>query len=75
MKHSKPDIAHEIWKLSMVMNGANLAPFFKMHHIFKYVFDTMNLGLTTEPKRNENEPDIVCFSNSDYGGNPVMTKV
>ena len=40
--------------------------------MIKYVIETENLGLRLEPTANSNEPwKIICFSNSDYVGDPV----
>ena len=49
MKHLKPDIANAFHVLSKVMDGANPAAFFNMHHAVNSTLDTMNFGV--EPNR------------------------
>ena len=44
-------------------------------HVIKYVLDTKNIGLKIEPTGNSNQLwEIVCFSNSDYMGDPVSRR-
>ena len=43
--------------------------------MIKYVIETENLGLRLKPTGNSNKPwESVCFSDSDYAGDPVSTR-
>ena len=44
--------------------------------MIRYVLDTKNLSLKIEPTENSNKSwDLVCFSNSNYAGEPVSRRV
>ena len=54
------------------MDGINQAAFHKIHSLIKCALDTENLGLKIGPNMNIKGPwDMICFSNSDYVGDPV----
>ena len=55
VKHSRPDVTNESWKLFEVMDGAKMAAFLDMNRVMKYVLGTKNLGLKKEPNRNEKD--------------------
>ena len=71
VKHLLPDIANAVRKLSKVLDGANMAAYKEMHQIIKYVLDSRDLGLQIEPIQGNEQPwELVCFSDSDYAGDP-----
>ena len=77
VKHSRPDIASTTRELSKAKFGENPETFIELLSVIKYedVFDRKNLGLKLEPSGNAHEPcEIVCFSDSDYDGNPVRRR-
>ena len=56
-------------------NGANLVAFCELLHAIKYELYAKILGFKLESFRNDSKPcDIVCFSNSDYAGDPVSRR-
>ena len=56
----------------MANDGANPAAYKELLCVIKYVIDTKSLWLKIEPTGNSTKPwEIVCFSDSDYAGNPV----
>ena len=62
-------VTRELFKAN---NGANPAAYNELLHVVKYVLDTKMLGLRIEPMGNSNKPwEIVCFSDSNYAGDPV----
>ena len=72
VKHLCPDLANMTRDLSKANDGANPAAYKELLCVIKYVMDTKNLGFKIEPMGNSNEPwEIVCFSNSDYAGDPM----
>ena len=72
VKHSHPDLANATRELLKAINGANPAAYKVLLHVIKYVINTKSLGLKIEPMGNSSEPwEIVCFSDSDYAGDPV----
>ena len=72
VKYLCPDLANTTRKLSKANDGANPVAFNDLLHVIKYVIDMKNFGLKIEQKGNFNDPwEIVCFSNSDYAGDPV----
>ena len=74
-KHFRPDIANTTRELSKANNGANPAACKELLCMIKYVIEMESLGLRIEPTGNSNEPwEIICFSNSDYAGDPVSRR-
>ena len=72
VKHSCPNLVNATRELSKVNDGANPAAYKEFLLVVKYVLDTEMLGLKIEPMGNSNKPwEIVCFSNSNYAGDPV----
>ena len=75
MKQLRADIANTTQELSKFMDSVNPAAFLEMHHVIKYALNTINLGLKIESNGNEKLPwDIICFSNSDYSGDPITRR-
>ena len=75
VKHSRPDIANTTRELSKANDGANRAAYKELLRVIKYVIKMENLGLRLEPMGNSNKPwEIVCFSDSDYAGDPVSRR-
>ncbi len=72
VKHSRPDISNAVRELSKVLDGATPAAFKEMLRVIKFVLDTKSKGLWIEPELDNNEEpwDLVCFSDSDYAGDP-----
>ena len=59
-------------ELSKANDGANPAAYKEFLHVIKYVLNMKNLGLKIKPTGNSDEHwKIVCFSNSNYAGDPV----
>ena len=49
--------------------------FLGIHQVMKYIIHTGKLGWKLEMNRNKKQPlDIVCFSYSEYAGNPVTRR-
>jgi hypothetical protein len=73
VKYSRPDIANAVGELSKVLDGSTEASFKEMLRVIKYILDTKEMGLRIKPKvpKSADEPwDLVCYSNSDYAGDP-----
>ena len=69
-----PQSCQSTRELSKANDGENPAVYKEFLHVIKYVIDTKNLGLKIKPKINPNKPcEIVCFSNSDYAGDPLSS--
>ena len=49
VKHSRPDIANPVQKLSKVLDGAKHEAFKDILRVIKYVLDTKHMGLRMEP--------------------------
>ena len=59
-------------ELSAANDGANSVAYKELLCVIKYVLGTKNLRLKIKPMGNSDESwEIVCFSNSDYAGDPV----
>ena len=72
VKHSHPDLANTTRELSKANDGTNPAAYKELLRVIKYVINTKNHRLKIKPKGNSKEPwEIVCFSDSDYAGDPV----
>ena len=53
------------------LDGANLAAYWEIHHVMKYVLDTKTLGLKIEPNLGKDFSwNLVCFCDSNYPGDP-----
>ena len=75
VKHSCPDIANATRALSKVNDSANPATYKELLRVIKYVINTEMLELKIEPTENYNKPqEIVCFSDSNYVGDPVSRR-
>ena len=72
MKYSRPNIAKSTWELSNIIDGANQTVFLEIHLVITYLVNIRSMELKLESKVREKEPgNIVCFSDSDYAGDPV----
>ena len=72
MKHLHCELAIVTRELSKANDHANPAAYKEMLCVIKYAIDTKNLGLKIKSTGNSNKPwEIVCFSDSDYAGDPV----
>ena len=72
VKHLHPDLANMTRELSKANDGTNPGAYKELLHVNRYVINTKNLGLNIETMGNSNKPwEIICFSNSDYAGNPI----
>ena len=75
VKHSCPVLANMTKELSKANDGAISAAYKELLPVIKYVLDTKNLGFKIELMGNCNEHwEIICFSNSDYAGDPVSRR-
>ena len=63
----RPDIVNATWQLSKVMDGANPAVLLEMDCMIKYALIEPN-GSKIEPR------NIICFSNINYAGNPIVQR-
>ncbi|KAL7501989.1 hypothetical protein ACHAXN_000113 [Cyclotella atomus] len=73
VKYLRPDIANAVRELSKVLDGSTKASFKEMLRVIKYILDTKEMGLRIKSKvpKSADEPwDLVCYSNSDYAGDP-----
>ena len=73
VKHSCPNLVNATRELSKANNGVNPATYKELLCVNRYVLDMKNLGLKIKPTWNSNKPwEIICFSDSDYAGDPVI---
>ena len=57
-------------------DGVNPVAYKELLQVVMHVIDTKNLGLKIKPMGDSNEPwEIVCFSNSDYAGDPFSRQI
>jgi hypothetical protein len=70
IKYSRPDLANVVRELSKCMDGANLAAYKEMLRVVKFVLDTKDYCLKLNPIFENEEWDLVSYSNSDWAGNP-----
>jgi hypothetical protein len=68
IKHSRPDLANVVRELSKCMDGATLAAYKEMLRVIKFVLDTKSFCLKIEPKIEEEDWDLVVYSDSDWAG-------
>jgi hypothetical protein len=57
-------------ELSKCMDGANLAAYKEMLRVIKFVLDTKNYCWKLNPVFENEEWDLVSYSDSDWAGNP-----
>ena len=75
VKYSCPDLANATRELSKANDSVNPVAYRELLYVIKYVIDTKNLWLKIKPTGNFDKPwEIVCFSNSDYAGDPVSRR-
>ena len=69
LKASRPDLSNAVRELSKVLDSPSKLAVKEMYRVIKFVLDTRYYGLKIEPKKPIDECwDIVCYSDSDYGG-------
>ena len=68
VKHSRPDIANVVRELSKCADGATFGAYKELLRVIKFVLDTKDYGLKLEPKMEEEEWDLVVYSDSDWAG-------
>ena len=72
VKHLRPNLTNATRELLKVNDSANPTAYKELLCVIKYVMDIQNLGLEIKPTGNSKELwKIVCFSYSDYAGDPV----
>jgi hypothetical protein len=70
IKYSRPDLANVVRELSKCMDGANLVAYKEMFRVVKFVLDTKDYCLKLNPVFENEEWDLVLYSDSDWAGNP-----
>ena len=70
VKHSRPDIANPVRKLSKVLDDAKHEAFKEILCVIKYVLDTKHMGLRMEPIEGSETWELVCYCDSDYESDP-----
>ena len=65
-KHSRPDIANAVCKLSKSMDGASKLQFREMLQVIKFILDTKDLGLKMVPTLHNRIWHLEAFSDSDF---------
>ena len=70
VKNLFTDIANVIRELSKCADGATSGAYKELMHVIKFVLDTKNHALKIEPKMDEEEWDLVVYSDSDGAGDP-----
>jgi hypothetical protein len=67
IKHSCPDIANAVQKLSKCMIGATPAAFKEMKCVVKFVIDTKDYGLKVFPRPDkQNKWNLTVYTDSDW---------
>ena len=75
VKYLHANLANVTRELSKANDGANPAAYKQLIHVIKYLLDTKNLILKTEPTGNSNKSwKIVCFSKSNCARDPVCRR-
>jgi hypothetical protein len=65
IKHSRPDIANVLRELAECMDGATLEAYKEMFRVIGFVFDTQLFCLKMEQKKDEEDWNILVYSESD----------
>jgi hypothetical protein len=68
IKHSRPDIANVVRELSKCMDGATLAASREMLRVIRFILDTKLFFLKMEPKKDEEDWNLMVYSDSDWAG-------
>jgi hypothetical protein len=55
--------------LSKCMDGARIGAYTKMIRVIRYVMDTRNTCLILEPNLDDENLDLIAYSDSDWVGN------
>ena len=75
INHLRSDIANVTQEMPKVNDGAYPSAFYEVLHVIKHILDAKKLRLKLEPSRNASKLwEIVCFSDSDYAGDPISRK-
>jgi hypothetical protein len=69
IQYSRPDLANVVRELSKCMDGANLAAYKEMLRIIEFVLDTKDYCLKLNLVFENEEWDLVSYSDSDWAGN------
>jgi hypothetical protein len=70
IKYSRTDSANMVREFSKYMDGANLAAYKEMLRVVKFVLDTKDYCLKLSPVFENEEWDLVSYSDSDWFRNP-----
>mgnify|MGYP000574595511 CR=1 FL=1 len=71
VKHSRPDIANSVCKLTKVLDCPSKASYKEMLRSIKFVLDTKHFGLHMWPFLGKDLPwELLCFTDFDYSGDP-----
>jgi hypothetical protein len=70
IKYSRADLENVVRELKKRMDGANLAAYKEMLRVVKIVFDTKDYCLKLNSICENEEWDLVSYSDSDWSGNP-----
>jgi hypothetical protein len=65
INHSRPETANVIRELGKCINGATLAAYKKILRVIRFVLDTKLFCLKMEPKKNEEDWNLLVYSYSD----------
>jgi hypothetical protein len=66
IKHSRADISNVVRELSRCMDGATLAAYKEMLRVIRFVFDTQLFCLEMDPKKDEEDWNLLVYSQSDW---------
>jgi hypothetical protein len=70
IKYSRPDLANVVRELSKYMDGENIDACKEVLRVVKFVLDTKDYCLKLNPIFENEECDLVSYSNSDWAENP-----
>ena len=65
-RHSRPNIANAVHKLSKSMDGASKLQFREMLQVIKFILDTKDLSLKMVPTLHSRIWQLEAFSDSDF---------
>ena len=68
IKHSRPDIGNVVRELSKYMDVATLAAYKEMLRVIRFVLDTKLFYLKAEPKKDEEDWNLMVYTDSDLAG-------
>jgi hypothetical protein len=70
IKYSRPDLANVVRESTKCMDGANLAAYKEMLRVVKFVLNTKHYCLKLNPAFENEEWNLMSYSDSDWAGNP-----